>query len=293
MEPKGRGGWLGFYIFQLFCTPLVIAGREASELHSAVRQGAQLEDGFLSAYITSILLCGILFFAAGHLLLTGAKRSDALNALKFTWAGSVATLVVPAFVLSSYYPLNGVIGGLVLQGSSFIFWCSVWSLYIFKSKRVKNTYVTDGGWRNEDASVIGNRGAAGGDSPVSLDRAIEESRHSQSLGFDQAAVQRNWEDSENPSKPDMSLVPAVHRLAKGSQVEVLSSEQNKQLRFTIFRADADGRWYWMLGHSEQKKVVARGAGYESRSACLDDVQLLRSSTQDALVWDKTANEFVS
>lgn len=147
MGIKSRGGWLGFLIFQLFATPLFFAGREASDLYAYERQGIVLPDGFLKIYIFSILLSGCLLFFSGHLLATGTRRQDALDALKYMWGGFAAIIVIPALVWSNYFQYTtGFFAASAINTFAFSFWGVIWTLYIFKSRRVRNVFIPEGGW---------------------------------------------------------------------------------------------------------------------------------------------------
>lgn len=148
MEPKGRGGWLGFLIFQLFATPLIYAGRDSSDLFALEAQGVALPGGFYGFYLFSIILCGSLLFYSGHLLATGAKRQDALDAIKYMWFGLAALNFIPMIVMEYFFPQLAkiVAGEFVKQVFTSIIWGTVWTIYIFKSKRIKNTFMPSGGW---------------------------------------------------------------------------------------------------------------------------------------------------
>jgi hypothetical protein len=217
MEPKGRGGWLGFLIFQLFAAPLVFAGIEAGDLSALERQGGSLPNGFFTVYIFSIILSGCPLFFAGHTLATGARRQDAIDALKYMWGGFATLIVIPVIVLDHYIPRavqdSGVIVEIMKSVIRVVFWGCIWTIYIFKSKRVKNTFMPEGGWKNIEAERIGEQ-TSGKLSPDSA-----ENDHV----FDPKILAQNWSESQQ------LMPPSLDTSASMDNVELLSKSKSTQI----------------------------------------------------------------
>ena len=252
-QPKGRGGWLGLLVFQLFASPLILAGREAGDISSVERQGVTLPEGFFAVYILTIILCGAPLFLAGHLLATGAKRQDALDALKFMWGGFAAIIAGPALVFAHFVPDVNMGAELGVQLLVASFWGILWTLYIFKSKRVRNTFMPTGGWPKKNTK-----------------RLKESALPNVSLEVAQVASSTVGSGSASSAK----------------------TVTDTALKFTMFRSTVDEKWYWVLTDGDSARVIARGNQHENRSACLADVARVRLAGPSAAVWDKTANEFV-
>ena len=259
--PNGKSGWLGFLIFQLVATPLFYLGREAGPIYELEREGLKFPDGFKFMYFGSIVVTGALLFYAGYLLWSGKTRQDALDALKFMWGGLTAMIAAPAWVFSSHFPDISFGGDLVMPVMVAVFWGTVWTIYIFTSRRVRNTYAP------ARATTINSSSSNG---------AYTES----SANVDLASA----DEKRAATNPPESL---------SEQIEVAQGDDSGGgLRFTMFRANADGKWYWVLGQIAPARIIARGVSHESRSACLADIQLIRASAGGVQTWDKTANEYV-
>ncbi len=267
MEVKGKGGWLGFLIFQLFATPLFILGTESSELFALQRQGFPISNGVIYKYLFSILIAGCPLFFAGYLLLTGTQRKDANEAVKYIWGGLAAIIFIPVIVLSSSFAhLPGVAGGTVLAVVRATVWGGIWSLYIHKSKRVRNTF------------------------PEAIKIHPNDSDGSRSgNSFNPQTLAENWRDTQD-HQIDNTIPQSTECDAVSSSK--LADQSLAGLKFTMFRANADGRWYWVLGLQSSDRIVARSFGFQSRSNCLDDIRQLRAGAASSQIWDKTANEFV-
>ena len=145
MEPRGRSGWLAWLIFILSISPLVVLGQHMNDLGYAERHGAVWPDGFRSVYLWSVGLASLPLCYAGLVLYRRSTWKAVTDAVKFMWIGYAAINFVPAFVLTQYFPgyweaaerdvFRGATGSLLALG--------IWTTYLFKSKRVRNTYVNE------------------------------------------------------------------------------------------------------------------------------------------------------
>lgn len=135
----------------------MFAGSEVNDLSNVEKQGIILPNGFLQGYIFSILLAGCPLFFAGYTLATGDRRQDAINALKYMWGGFATLIIVPLIFIDHYLPqaaYSGSVGAeIVKQIIRSIFWGGIWTIYLFKSKRVRNTFMPEGGWKKHTPAI--------------------------------------------------------------------------------------------------------------------------------------------
>lgn len=267
MEVKGKGGWLGFLIFQMFAFPLFFLGTVSSQLFHLQRQGLGISDGFIYKHLFLILFSATPILYAGYLLTTGDKRKDATDSLKYMWGGLISLATIPLVALgNSSTHIPGLAGELVRTVSGIGLWIFIWTLYILNSKRVRNTY------------------------PEAINIHPNDSDSSRSENsFNPQTLAENWRDTQDHQ--------IDNTIPQSTECDAVSSSKPADqsvvgLKFTMFRANADGRWYWVLGLQSSDRIVARSFGFQSRSNCLDDIRQLRAGAAASQIWDKTANEFV-
>lgn len=270
MEPKGREGWLAFLIFVLIATTVIVFFGNIAPITEAEQRGFVWPNGFKPVFYLAVLLsAGVIATAAWMLI----KHDDwyAVNiAIKCMWAGLFASIYLPVFVLTSYIPELIVPKEVVKETFSGLVWLTVWTLYLLKSKRVRNTYSIGAPRLNGDSST----------QQSSLKNLFEP----------EPAAQEPEQAAANPTPPPPPPAPAPMRPALVRTAQPPSAVGS--LKFTMFRADADGKWYWVLQETLEGRVLSRSSGKANRSECLRDIELMRSAAASALVWDKTANEYV-
>lgn len=148
LQPAGVGGWLLFLIFALiFLGPLVGSGRMMSDLTQAeVLYPALPELDVWKTYkIVAWILQAIavaLSIYAGRLLLAKRSQDTKQKVIMLLWASgpvmALVAMIAPAFVMGmDAMPSFGEVAVPVLSASVSAL---VWTLYIKKSKRVRNTY---------------------------------------------------------------------------------------------------------------------------------------------------------
>jgi hypothetical protein len=147
-EPHGVGGWLAFLIFVLIVlTPIGTMGGLLAEIGTAELDNPSISEtpiwrtykmlAFIGAIASSGLMCW-----AGVRLWRDFRRSTVRFALTSLWVGGVlipiVTLLLIGFVLGSNPIGDGSGIGPMIGG---MFWLIVWSLYLTRSRRVRNTYI--------------------------------------------------------------------------------------------------------------------------------------------------------
>ena len=147
---EGIGGWLRFLIVSLMIlSPLVIFGRYSGEIQAAETQFPHLinlpiwsqikEISWILAIFQASILIG-----AGFLLWKTRLKSTPKRVILMLWLGGpvALTLGMLAIAYISNQPLAEVIGREEL-GSIFGACISsfIWSIYLIRSNRVKNTYI--------------------------------------------------------------------------------------------------------------------------------------------------------
>jgi hypothetical protein len=155
-EPKGKenlkgvGGWLAFLVFSLmFLGPLISVGRLASEFEKLERLSPDLLNriDWSNYKITSwsMLAVGIaITFSAGYRLLKHHRPGTikfVIWCLWGTWIGLLFADVIATisiFNLSLEAILPGLVKGVIASSMA----SGLWTWYLKKSVRVKNTYQT-------------------------------------------------------------------------------------------------------------------------------------------------------
>lgn len=140
MEPKGRGGWLRFFIFTLIASTLAILVKGMGPILIAEQEGAIWPSGFKPTYTLSLLIpAGFLGFTAWTLI----KHStwQAVNtAIRCLWIGLITALLAPALVVSMFMPNVDVWPAVLPSAAGSCISLVIWTFYLLKSKRVRNTY---------------------------------------------------------------------------------------------------------------------------------------------------------
>lgn len=265
MEPKGRGGWLAVLLFSLIFSTLYVISGNLVPIAEAEQRGVVWPNGFKPVFYLSVLLSAGVIATAAWMLIKHDEWYSVNIAIRCMWIGALASIFVPAFVLARYIPGTDVSGEVVRGTFSSLFWLIVWTLYLLKSKRVRNTY---------------SKGA-----PYLYSGSSRAESSTQNIVESQQAPEET--EKASPVQPPTSaqVSPALAQEAQPHRAAVT-------LKFTMFRADADGKWYWVLQETVEGRTICRSSGKASRSECLKDIGLLRTGATDATIWDKTANEFV-
>ena len=146
-EPTGIGGWLAILVGALlFINPVMNVGGVLANFSSAEESLPALVDNSTWATYKMIALGGAgigsaILFLAGVRLIDSKTPKSVDFALTALWVGGLAvpvlTLVLLALVIKQNPIGNEGQFGSMVGG---LFWLVVWSLYLTRSKRVKNTY---------------------------------------------------------------------------------------------------------------------------------------------------------
>lgn len=256
MEPRGRAGWLAFFIFMLIASTLTVTSKSLGPIFEAESLGAVWPSGFKVVYLASVLLpAGVLGFAA-WMLITHSDWFAVIIAIRSMWAGALGSIVAPTLVLNSYLPDINAPKEALLPTFSTLIWLSIWTFYLLKSKRVKNTY------------------SIGAPSFIEKLQPLESS------------LQNIF---EAPLPSQTQSIPPIKQSPANTILKTESGKEIESLKFTIFRSDADGKWYWILQNSIS--TIARSSGKLSRSECLKDIDQICSCSPNTPIWDKTSNEY--
>lgn len=147
-EPKGVRGWLLFVIIIMMGLGPYLSFRQANyTVFEAELNNPQLSENtnwikYKKACFTNLYICSTILFFGGLVLLFKRNWGAVTCAIIIIWlanpiASFVPTLFLPHYILgpsSVKYPL--ILG--TFLGSSIN--ASVWTIYLLKSKRVRNTY---------------------------------------------------------------------------------------------------------------------------------------------------------
>lgn len=138
-ELKGVGGALLFLVVALtILGPLINALMTFSELQlakEAIPAGGSREEWFVTQLVTWGLFAvySAVSVTAGLLLLKRHKRSTILIVIGLIW------LIGPILAFGVAFIVGDIVGG---EGRSIVF-SVVWTAYLLRSKRVKNTYMAE------------------------------------------------------------------------------------------------------------------------------------------------------
>lgn len=147
-EPSGVGGWLAVLVGWLLVINPVMGLGPLLQMFSNMEQADPGLAGSQTWGLSKLVALagaasgtGLMFFAGVRLIDSKTAKSPAF-AVKALWIGNLAiplgTAVILALLNGNQTPtltgkaFGGILGGLV--------WIAIWSLYLTRSKRVKNTY---------------------------------------------------------------------------------------------------------------------------------------------------------
>ncbi len=144
---KGVGGWLGFLVLRyMVFMPIMLIGRTQNELADAEKQAPQLLEMASWLKYKSILWPTIWVFIAvsvyaGYGLWKVHIRQSVTTAIAAEWllslgiyAGTLLAMHIAFGEIPSLTPdtFGGFFGSLIMS--------SIWTAYLLRSRRVKNTY---------------------------------------------------------------------------------------------------------------------------------------------------------
>lgn len=151
--PKGVGGWLAFLIIILaILSPVANIGMLAREFHEIEMETPLMLH--ISAYVQykwfcwgTVWLASVISIAAGILLWKKHDWKSVRYAISALWfIGPFSIILVGLYFCMSFG--TDMLGGFLkdVTGSFLksVFWAVVWTAYLLKSKRVKNTYLRQG-----------------------------------------------------------------------------------------------------------------------------------------------------
>ena len=148
--PKGVGGWLAFMIIILtILSPAANIGMMAYEFHAIEMENPIMLH--ISAYVQYkwfswgvVLVASVISIAAGCLLWKKHEWKSVRYTISALWLiGPFSIVLVGLYFYMSFG--TGMMGGFVKDVTgTFVkstFWAIVWTAYLLKSKRVRNTYI--------------------------------------------------------------------------------------------------------------------------------------------------------
>ena len=169
-------------------------------------------------YVADIYYYMGAFLRAAYILIKLRDKRAPLRALGYMWLGVLVDLIAPVIIFSQFSPGASIAAEPVLQGMRSIFWAMIWTLYVFLSKRVKNTYCED-----------------------SLQSAVRDQVRRQAAIALGAGVMR----SSSADGRD-----GVHDTPGDEEASV------HELR--IFKLPSSGRWYWDAKNRRGKLMARGG-----------------------------------
>lgn len=151
---KGVGGWLAFLIVILtVLSPVANIGMLAKEFHDIEMESPIMLH--ISAYVQykwfcwgAVLVASAISITAGCLLWKKHEWKSVRYTISVLWLiGPFSIVLVGLYFYMSFG--TDMIGGFMKDMSGpfakSIFWAIVWTAYLLKSKRVRNTYVRQHG----------------------------------------------------------------------------------------------------------------------------------------------------
>ena len=147
VELSGMGGWLAFLVFRnMLLTPLFTLGRVSGDLATMaaaypdllhLEQWSRFKSGmWLMAVGTSLV-----YFVAGYRLWKGSNWDAVDFAVKAEWIGAIGGMLGAAWVIKYAFGVSVFSDPSFWGTSAFgIISAAIWTAYLFKSERVRNTY---------------------------------------------------------------------------------------------------------------------------------------------------------
>lgn len=149
--PKGVGGWLIFLIIVLsVLNPLANIGMLAAELRRVEQETPYLLQ--IPVFIhykwfswALVLICSAIGIAAGYMLWKKHVWKSVRQAIVAIWImGPLATVFVALYIYMNFGSMAAEAGGEIIGSliRSLLF-AGIWTTYLLRSKRVRNTYVRE------------------------------------------------------------------------------------------------------------------------------------------------------
>lgn len=146
-KPYGVGGWLGFLVIgMMFLFPLISAIRineafiDAEFKHPNLITAAEWAT-YKSANWWTFLVSAGLYFYGGLGLADGIEWQAVTRAKYILWICGPITSITINWIIPSVFFSMDVPFGIVLTGLfPPLFWTLIWTVYLSKSERVRNTY---------------------------------------------------------------------------------------------------------------------------------------------------------
>jgi uncharacterized protein DUF2569 len=130
--PQAIGGWL-----LLLCVLLLVWGPVSLGLVAANALSALSVRGLSLAVVIAVrILVAAFGIAAGIALITGRGGAATLAKLALTLSAATDVIVY----LTPYFPNNRIPGDTPFYVAVSLAYHGIWLAYLFRSKRVKNTY---------------------------------------------------------------------------------------------------------------------------------------------------------
>lgn len=149
--PKGIGGWLAFLIVILTVLhPLINVVMVASEFGRVEHENPALLQ--IPAFVQYkwfgwgvVLVCCVISIGAGYRLWKTRVWKSVKEAIISIWLiGPFATVVIAAYLFVNFgLAMSGTVVDILGSLSRSLFFAGIWTAYLLRSKRVKNTYIRE------------------------------------------------------------------------------------------------------------------------------------------------------
>lgn len=223
---NGRDGWLGVLILGLILGPLFSLGHVHNEFNAYANKGILLNSSFVGYSHAAVLIEGVFYWRAASILIKASDRRAPFRAMGHIWAGLLFGFVSTLLIFDAFYP--SITAAAALETLGGFVWGIIWTLYLFFSRRVKNTYCED---------LIGR-----GDSELVRTQNLVEAPASQTAAIRTAEVKQ---ENAEPVQTDGEAL--VHELR-------------------MFKLPSSGRWYW-AAKNRRGQLLARGGPLNTWVEC--------------------------
>lgn len=158
---KGKNGWLGFFIFtMLVLSPIGSVLSNAIDLGKIVLGNPEILDftpfkSYTNNYMVLIVVQAILSISVGMVMAFGNSMSSVKYAISVLWITAIGspafgTIILPGFIYGREY-INPL--GFVLYAVGNAYAVSIWTIYLQRSIRVKNTYTAATQYKDENSPM--------------------------------------------------------------------------------------------------------------------------------------------
>lgn len=147
-EPQGIGGWLALFILGLIVlSPIAALNSYNSGVGSATERYPQLQNNaqwiaFASGAWWIMAVASVIKVLAGIKLIVDKRKSSVMLAVAALWVSGLGAVIAQYVLITSVYPKESgdIIDEQAGAAIATVITAGIWTAYLLKSKRVKNTY---------------------------------------------------------------------------------------------------------------------------------------------------------